>query len=115
MMTIVTASIVTSSFSLTGCVARDAAPDADSASTASQDSIRSTERARQENASQPITPGLYPPVSDTAAIEARPRQDMPPVAGETKKPPPLDRRERDSATDPVLEIGEDGKVRPIKR
>jgi len=40
---------------------------------------------------------------------------MPPVAGETAKQNTSDRRERDSAFDPMFELGPDGKARPIKR
>lgn len=91
--------------SAAACTARDDAPAGDSAASVDT-SAASGDRV--------TTPDPLPPVTDTVVLPGTAPRDMPPVAGETKKPID-DPRERDSVVEPRFEVGEDGKVRPIKR
>jgi len=91
---------------IAGCTARDAPPGADSAAVGSD--------IGSDSSAQVFVPAPLPAVTDTVFLPATPPRDMPPVAGETKKPID-DPRERDSVTEPQLEVGADGKVRPIRR
>lgn len=88
-----------------GCTARDGGSATDAADTGTMpaDSIGSI-----------VVPEPIPAVADTVALPGAAQGDLPPVAGETKKPI-YEPRERDSVTEPQLEVGPDGKVRPIKR
>ncbi len=90
----------------TGCATGDEAPAADSAS------INGTPGG--DSVGQVLVPEPRPAVTDTVAMPVAPPGDLPPVAGETKKPI-YEPRERDSVTEPKLEVGPDGKVRPIRR
>ncbi len=90
----------------TGCATRDEASTADSAAA--------TGTPGGDSVGQVLVPEPQPAVTDTVAMPVAPPGDLPPVAGETKKPI-YEPRERDSVTEPKLEVGPDGKVRPIKR
>ena len=93
---------------IAACTVRDDAATADSPSAVSADP---TPGAGAET----VTPDPAPIVVDTLRTVNPPSRNMPPVAGETAKQNTSDRRERDSAFDPMFELGPDGKARPIKR
>ncbi len=89
-----------------GCTARDGGSATDAAAdtgTVPADSIGSI-----------VVPEPIPAVADTVALPSAAQGDLPPVAGETKKPI-YEPRERDSVTEPRFEVGPDGKMRPIRR
>lgn len=92
--------------SIAACSARDEAPGADSSA--------SIGTSIPDSSAQVFVPAPLPSVTDTVVLPATPPRDMPPVAGETKKPID-DPRERDSVAEPKFEVGPDGKIRPIKR
>lgn len=91
---------------IAGCTTRDAAPGGDTAVSGAG--------IGADSSAQVFVPAPLPSVTDTVILPATPPRDMPPVAGETKKPID-DPRERDSVTEPQFEVGADGKVRPIRR
>ena len=90
-----------------GCSVRD---DASAVDTGEAAGIGATDSAAQTAVPEPI-----PAFPDSSALPVAAPRKMPPVAGETKKRPPTDSRERDSVVEPLFELGPDGKVRPIKR
>jgi len=90
-----------------GCSVRD---DASAVDTGEAARSGATDGAAQVAVPEPI-----PAIPDSSALPVAAPRKMPPVAGETKKRPPTDARERDSVVEPILEMGPDGKVRPIKR
>lgn len=90
-----------------GCSIRDDASAIDTAKAAGSGATDSVART--------AVPEPMPAIPDSSALPVAAPRDMPPVAGETKKRPPTDPIERDSVVEPILELGPDGKVRPIKR
>ena len=90
-----------------GCSAGDEASAVDTGAAAATRPM--------DTAAPAVMPQSVPPTADTTRSQSAARRNLPPVAGETVKRPATDPRERDSVTAPLFEVGEDGKVRPIKR
>ena len=98
---------VTGAAMAAGCTVRDEEPAFDSGVA--------TEVLPADAGAPAVAPEPLPTVGDTTtAPPTAARRNLPPVAGETKKPID-DRRERDSVTEPRFEVGPDGKMRPIRR
>ena len=112
--TVLTAIIIGYAGGIAGCSAGDDDAAVDSGAAAI-DTGAAGMNTPTDTAAPAVMPQTVPPAADTAPSQSAVRRNLPPVAGETAKRPTTDSRERDSVTAPVLEIGEDGKVRPIKR
>ncbi len=97
-----------------GCSAGDEASAVDTGATLI-DAGAAGVNTPMDTAAQAVMRQPVPPTADTAPSQSTARRNLPPVAGETVKRPATEPRERDSVTAPLFEVGEDGKVRPIKR
>ncbi len=105
--TALAAIVIAGAGGVAGCSARDEAPAVDTGAAAVNTPM--------DTAAPAVMPQAVPSTADTAPSRSAARRKLPPVAGETVKRPATEPRERDSVTAPLFEVGEDGKVRPIKR